>query len=223
MYSPQLGRFLSQDPLVRDPIFLSDNNWFGSRLTMIRNLYGYADNNPVNRIDPSGLESCTGTKCQNPRPGGQCCSDYKASGKVPANVYGLNICCDGQLVACIFKSLPGPTPNSSTQEMSQYCLAVHEATHLGQPLLPCPSGCGLSAATFPNTYEKMKGECLAYQAQIECLNKAIASQACQSKANCVAQLTQVLKSVQIESAPYCIYYGSQPPPSYPKPPQGPTL
>lgn len=55
MYSPQLGRFLSQDPLVRDPTILNDNNWFGDRLTEIRNLYGYCGNNPVTYTDPSGL------------------------------------------------------------------------------------------------------------------------------------------------------------------------
>lgn len=55
MYSPQLGRFLSQDPLVASPTVLYDNNWFGDRLTLMRNLYGYVDNNPINATDPSGL------------------------------------------------------------------------------------------------------------------------------------------------------------------------
>jgi RHS repeat-associated protein len=56
MYSPQLGRFLSQDPLVAgQPDVLFDNDVFGDRLTMMRNLYGYANNNPVNVTDPSGL------------------------------------------------------------------------------------------------------------------------------------------------------------------------
>ncbi len=55
MYSPSLERFLSQDPYVEgQPDILHDNNWFGDRLTMMRNLYGYADNNPVNAIEPKG-------------------------------------------------------------------------------------------------------------------------------------------------------------------------
>jgi len=55
MYSPQLGRFLSEDPLEANPTLLYDNNWFGDALTRMWNLYGYCDNNPVNWADPSGL------------------------------------------------------------------------------------------------------------------------------------------------------------------------
>ena len=65
MYAPQLGRFVSQDPLAADPTLLYDNNWFGQRLTEIRNLYGYCENNPVNRVDPSGLASVL---CSLPAP-----------------------------------------------------------------------------------------------------------------------------------------------------------
>jgi RHS repeat-associated protein len=59
MYSPPLGRFLSRDPLPQngEPEILYDNDWFGDRLTMMRNLYGYVDNNPVKNLDPSGLHT----------------------------------------------------------------------------------------------------------------------------------------------------------------------
>lgn len=49
LYDSALGRFLSADPLVANP--LSGQSW---------NAYGYVGNNPVNFTDPSGFE-CTGT------------------------------------------------------------------------------------------------------------------------------------------------------------------
>ncbi len=57
MYSPKLGRFLTEDPLTRDPTILHDNNWFGDALTLMKNKYGYCGNNPINATDPSGLHS----------------------------------------------------------------------------------------------------------------------------------------------------------------------
>ena len=57
MYSPPLGRFLSRDPLPLNgqPDILTDGDWFGDRLTMMRNLYAYVDNKPLGFVDPSGL------------------------------------------------------------------------------------------------------------------------------------------------------------------------
>jgi hypothetical protein len=47
------------DPVNPNGDLMDDNNWFGDRLTRMKNLYGYADNNPVNQTDPSGLQ-CQG-------------------------------------------------------------------------------------------------------------------------------------------------------------------
>ncbi len=54
-YSPEQGRFISEDPIGLDS---SESNF-----------YSYVANNPANEIDPSGLESSTGTH-PGFRPGG---------------------------------------------------------------------------------------------------------------------------------------------------------
>jgi RHS repeat-associated protein len=45
MYDPQVGRFLTTDPIVSEP--LSAQSW---------NPYSYVRNNPLNRVDPSGFD-----------------------------------------------------------------------------------------------------------------------------------------------------------------------
>ena len=69
MYDRWTTRFTSRDPLPApgEPVVLSDNNWFGERLTAMRSQYGYdssiyaanrytyAANNPLRYRDPSGL------------------------------------------------------------------------------------------------------------------------------------------------------------------------
>jgi len=45
-YDPAIGRFLTQDPLLGSPL-----------LVQARNAYTYVENNPLNRLDPSGLVS----------------------------------------------------------------------------------------------------------------------------------------------------------------------
>jgi RHS repeat-associated protein len=51
-YYTALGRFLSRDPYIDD-----DGN--SAEMTQGPNLYWYVVNNPINGVDPSGLQSCT--------------------------------------------------------------------------------------------------------------------------------------------------------------------
>ena len=79
LYDPVIGRFLSRDPIIST-----------------RNPYSFADNDPVNKSDPTGLKPCDGQENTNCDPAGTpplSDSDLqKLADANPIRVYGCYFC-----------------------------------------------------------------------------------------------------------------------------------
>ena len=80
VYDPRLGRFLSPDPIVSEP--LSGQGW---------NLYSYVGNSPLSRTDPTGHCFAAGPLCQVAQGGGftnatQALTRWNVSWRVPVFV-----------------------------------------------------------------------------------------------------------------------------------------
>ena len=56
MYQPELGRFTARDPMPENGQILFTNLPDGI-MTNPPHPYDYADNNPINKTDPSGLQT----------------------------------------------------------------------------------------------------------------------------------------------------------------------
>src|SRR5262249_19760657 len=70
LYDPAIGRFISRDPLLIP------------RTAATTNPYAFADNDPVNRADPSGLKTC------DPSSEGSPCEDEDGSSGIHGGDYG---------------------------------------------------------------------------------------------------------------------------------------
>ncbi len=170
MYSPQLGRFLSEDPLTRDPVILNDNNWFGERLDAMRNTYWYANNDPVNKRDPSGL-MCAPCPRNPPLPTDEAtlnavCDVVRRmhlERRERGSAIGSIICapCGQFQVACLFGvNLAGVVIPRGECPHIDGCLIEHERRHFAVSLS------GHCDPNNPNVHLA-----LAYQAEQDALNR----------------------------------------------------
>lgn len=106
MYMPTLARFTALDPLppVGQPVLLGTSR------------FSYAENNPVNRFDPSGLAPQNGkTPSQRPAP--------DPPKDVPSGVTG---CKCGEAINCAF--LAGPLDCSTANDLAKEALAMAAAS-----------------------------------------------------------------------------------------------
>ncbi|MFN0017421.1 MAG: RHS repeat domain-containing protein [Pirellulaceae bacterium] len=143
MYSPILNRFTSRDPLplegepdIMYPFDFVPPKRFGT------NLYSYVENNPVNYIDPSGLDRCSGSVTACNATGalavwGKKGGDPKIGGNI--NISGDFInkddckckCCKGELWVRGEYAIIGPPP-----ARKRVPIKPHKLPGSGKPLDP---------------------------------------------------------------------------------------
>ncbi len=197
---PELGRWLNRDPIEEA------GGW---------NLYGYVNNNPVDRYDARGLIgdwappwlpgenpfhpwNCPKAKKQNP----DCsdCWDTCTSPEGQAALGGDNggVLCrsDGCACACIANDLfPGDDPGSG---IARRCALAHEETHVNQVH---NSSCVFCPSVKPGEVKRSKkrnslgcggdwDECEAYQKEIDCLVQG--ARECAGDSACIREVFNAL-------------------------------
>jgi hypothetical protein len=179
-------------------------------------MYEYVRSDPNGGNDPLGLlttDEDLGNKA-NPKPctcpknkqrsKDQCCAAAKANPEVNKGDIGGVVCCDGQLVACVFKTGGGFFGADPTfAAIADKCVLAHENNHI-----PRSAGCGIQACgalrrnnrTAYWNLHHVADECLAYEVEAACLMETPLS-ACTGK--CFIEFTNHLNDVLAEVAKRC--------------------
>jgi RHS repeat-associated protein len=142
-YEPLSGRFTSEDPIG-----------FGGGA----NFYGYVGGDPVDRVDPLGLQARRRTPSPPPPPNcSQVCASALAAGMGGGG--GGVVCLNNQMCPCSF----GLPPNSPAPFLPGECpeldkiIIDHERKHMPEGI--CPDRKKLCRAEFKAPYDPTRNEC----------------------------------------------------------------
>ncbi|MGH9772532.1 MAG: RHS repeat-associated core domain-containing protein, partial [Candidatus Acidiferrales bacterium] len=102
LYDPSLGRFLSVDPLIGHP-----------ESTQGINPYSYVENNPLNRVDPTGEADASGMTCKPGSGGATVCTEVPTGSHIPQTTT-VSQGAGGQAVTSGSGSMPGGRMATST-------------------------------------------------------------------------------------------------------------
>lgn len=170
-YHPQLGRWISRDPIGEADGF---------------NVYVAISNNPVNYTDSYGTAKTMGPPdCCNP------CHAAKLAGKDDGDVGGV-ICCNGKEYSCLWISggATGAT-NDKAKKIIDKCAGKHEDTHHGDQ--EC-TGNELDRPPIKDSKNLDKEECYAYKTENKCLKKS--KKDCNGDASCESQVDAEMQNNQ---------------------------
>lgn len=146
-YHPELGRWLSRDPI-------------GERGGS--NLYGFVMNSALASIDLLGEEEIVVRGlCDEP------CGDAKAKGLDKGHVGGV-VCCCGKKYSCQWKGSSTGATNIKALKIISKCIKEHEDDHHGD--IACPEDIrGINRPFFKSDAKPNEEECKAYIAGRDCI------------------------------------------------------
>jgi len=165
--------------------------------------YAYAGNQPSFSVDPSGRSTIAYGDCPQSRGGNCPCQQYpnkscrdvcgEAEATIGRNIGGTPVCGYGRFCFCVW-SPSGPGGCSDVT----ICYAIHEATHCDHSYCDQCAG-GLRGSAFHLTFPPAMGECMAYRAMYDCLNKTRDT----IRGECVEYLDHVTDTVLAAMIRYC--------------------
>ena len=191
--------------LQRDPLGLSAG----------MTLYQYVKGSPLGAMDPSGLDIWIPPEFPElyqelpntnpPSRDAECC-DYAKKATVtnyPLTV-GTVVCCYGRQVPCVFESRIYETKPSIQFDIISFFAMEHEKFHTGQSCDWYECGlffCGGMHLPTHKKYQHDVRECAAYQASIDCLNKAIYK--CKGDRQCESAVQSEISHEETQRDKHC--------------------
>jgi len=186
-YSPKMGRFVSRDPIEYEAEDVS--------------LYRYVHNSPTTYNDIYG-ERTNEEK--------EKCNKYIANNlDRMENILGFVLCDDGEKIICPYEAkIKEKNKNQTAIDIIIKCIEEHEQVHADDPnSTDCPKGCPARMLGITSKKAKNSGECDAYKAGRECLEKA--KKSCydiplgSGRLACLYEVNKAISSEKAGEKKYC--------------------
>ena len=186
-YAPEMGRFISRDPI-------------GYRAKDV-NLHRYTSNRVTTRTDKFGLLSKEQI--------GACCAPHR--GLAALDVRGITMCCCSQVIICNLVGSSNLSPRA--KKIVDDCTDKHELSHASD--IDCRGkGTSKEPSEIMGDPEKEKAsECKAYRTSLKCLENS--RQKCGSDRTCLGEIDREINANEQGERVNCPREGDVAPPFIP--------